>query len=450
MSARLNMNEIPLFSWKGITLTQVTNRIVKNNSTLSSILSKHDLYRALPLKIYRKDIVTGDATQCVQRSSVKIDDINMPNGTIINSSVQDTKDLVNTLDINLINNQTELLGKCKDNNECVANNARRRVRSSGMIKRQFDLSKNNDTYCTSTKQYLVSRNRDFEHNQYNNIRVGTANVKPGEAQSATNVYSSNGLSHCQAYYIGTSLTFQYQWINGIYYNVVIPVGYYRVEDLNSVLQLVMAANRHYLVKNVNQARVFLLQIGYNNFYDTVELSTMAMSTSIFNDPQSNYVMPKDEYGTTVTAWSVPNNTVVPGFKILANDLQKIIGFDAGNYPDIPIPMNIGDPVQDPLTDQVFESSNQPILKPLYVPIYYKPNNPQFAQQGGVTSSSLILRKKYNSINCNSNDKTGCSLAYGVPEYGYTKKDKIGYPNIKTPLFPKYGGQKTCDVYTSKR
>lgn len=450
MSARLNMNEIRYFSWKGKTFTQVTNRIVKNNAKLSSEISKNNLFRALPLKIYRKDVVTSDSTQCVQRASIKIDDINMPNGTIINSAVVNTKDLVNTLDINLVNNNTELLGHCKDQNECVANNARRRVRSSGMIKRQFDLSKNNDTYCTSTKQYLVSRNRDFDHNQYNNIRVGTANVKPGEAQSATNIYSSNGISHCQAYYIKSSLTFQYQWIDGVYYNVVVPVGYYRVEDLNNVLQRAMAARRHYLVRNVNQGRVFLLEIGYNNYYDKVELSVTAMSSSIFNDPQSNYVMPKDEYGTTVTDWSVPNNTVVPGFKILANELQNIIGFTAGNYPSIPIPVNIEDPVQTPLTNQVFESQNTPLLKPLYVPIYYKPNNPQFAQQGGVTSSSLILRKKYNTINCNGRDSTGCSLAYGVAEYGYTKKDKAGYPNIKTPLFPKYSGQRSCDVYISKR
>ena len=83
----------------------------------------------------------------------------------------------------------------------------------------------------------------------------------------------------------------------------------------------------------------------------------------------------------------------------------------------------------------------------YVPIYYKPNNPGFGQQGAVSSSSLIARKRYNAITTVGGtfrtafgNQTGDAVAYGVPEYGYTLKDRIGFPKLQTPVVSKYNGK----------
>ena len=65
-------------------------------------------------------------------------------------------------------------------------------------------------------------------------------------------------------------------------------------------------------------------------------------------------------------------------------------------------------------------------------IYYKPNNVQFAQQGGVSSSSRLLRLKLNTINNNANSvKTAygkgaaSALAYsGRPETPFITKQKF--------------------------
>ena len=82
----------------------------------------------------------------------------------------------------------------------------------------------------------------------------------------------------------------------------------------------------------------------------------------------------------------------------------------------------------------------------YVPVHYKPNNEKFAQQGAVDSSSRLTRLKYDVITdigntyrvafdkYGSGNATANALAYGVPANGYTIKDKIGYPNPKTPIF----------------
>lgn len=79
----------------------------------------------------------------------------------------------------------------------------------------------------------------------------------------------------------------------------------------------------------------------------------------------------------------------------------------------------------------------------YVPVYYKPNNAKFAQQGGVSSSSRLVRLKYDTITDAGasmtkvyGNHTANAMSYGVPVNGYTIKDKIGYPNICTPIFPK--------------
>ena len=72
-------------------------------------------------------------------------------------------------------------------------------------------------------------------------------------------------------------------------------------------------------------------------------------------------------------------------------------------------------------------------------VTYNPSNTQFAQNGGVTASSLIARVKYNAIQDAASKManplgiaTANAMAYGVSESGYTVKDKIGYPN---PTYP---------------
>jgi hypothetical protein len=109
----------------------------------------------------------------------------------------------------------------------------------------------------------------------------------------------------------------------------------------------------------------------------------------------------------------------------------------------------------PSTISLFSSTSTPEVKPLYTPLYYKPNNPKFAQQGGVSCSSLVSRKKYDTITNNTEIYRSAyglhvanAMAYGVPANGYTVKDKIGYPMTNTPVFSKYSNEvRTCTAKT---
>jgi len=356
---------------------------------------------------------------------------------------------VNTIDNIFPNNTCERYENCSVVLSPAAN-ARNRVRSSGMIKRKFNEGRNNDTYYTSSSQYLNSRNRTFAQNQYNYIRQGNSTAKPGSSLSSANVYSPNGLNHCAKYFIAQNTSFEYKWVNTTTYSVAIPSGYYTLDDLNRVFKQAMFANLHYFIKDpngttteyYNENITFALNIGYNNNTNLIELQSYRVDKDAF--PSSNFTVPTPSNG--VATWGVPNTSgLYPQFVIANNSFQSAIGLNAASYPS----------TNATSTDvyKVATSTFSPGIQPLYVKLYYKPSNPQFAQQGGVNSSDLITRKKYNSITNSSaayrtafGGAVANALAYGVPSNGYTVKDKIGYPMKKTPTFTKYSDEmKQCSV-----
>lgn len=463
MSALLNLNSIPLIPWKGRTFNQIHSSFQKNGQLSSSIIENPHLFAANPLKIYRREIASTTLANCSSNSSLRIDIFNRPNGTINNTKAAIVNDLVNTLDNTFPNNTCDKYEKCSVVLS-PAENARNRVRSSGMIKRKFNEGRNNDTYYTSSSQYLTSRNRTFAQNQYNYIRQGDSSAKPGSSLSSANVYSPNGLNHCKKHYIAQDTSFGYTWINkydastppviipdATTYNVAIPAGYYTLDDLNRVFKQAMFNNSHYFIKNPSGPTPeyysdnvsYALNIAYNNNNDVIELQSFRIDADTFN---ASIFRAPTGLGALVN-WAVPTSGsgLYPQFVISDNILQSAIGFNAASYPS-----------SNATAADVYKvaiSSFSPGIKPLYVKLYYKPNNPQFAQQGGVNSSDLITRKKYNSITNSSaayrtafGGAVANALAYGVPSNGYTVKDKLGYPMKKTPTFSKYSDEmKQCSV-----
>jgi len=453
MSARLNLNPIPDIKWKGNTFQQISAGIKYNKSTAT--VSGKTLFKAFPLKIHRKEIASVDLDRCNIRTSVKINDFDMPGGTLI-TSLETSKGLVNTEDINYENNSCQHPTSATDSARCEVFlspevNARRRVRSSGMIKRKFNTAANNDTYYTSSNQYLVSRNRSFLQNQYFHIREGDVTVKPGTNSSKQNIYSANGINHCSKFTFHNNVTYQYQWIDGSgsvgdgsgnYYDVTVPAGSYDIADFNTILHNAMYTNTHYYTALPQKNIVYLLNFAYDN--DTQKLVIQAYYSDTDTYTTTNY-----DYPIVLTlTWATPDISTlgsrIPRIVIPSDSvLYKALGFDAGTYPTSTTLS----------TNQYIQGTGSPGIQPNYVPIYYKPSNPQFAQQGAVSSGDLITRKKYDAITkvgysfrSAYGAETADAVAYGVPQYGYTKKDKEGYPVKKTPTFSKYSNiMKQCSL-----
>lgn len=152
--------------WKGKSFTQIVMEISKND-TVNDTTFGTNLFRALPNKVFRKEIASKPMNLYNHSTKISIEDINSPGGVIMNSSSKNAVDLTNKTTEGLVNfmntkdivsnNETEQPGLCIDPNICREVNARNRVRTSGIVK---------PNYNYNTNQYLHRRKKTFEQNQY--------------------------------------------------------------------------------------------------------------------------------------------------------------------------------------------------------------------------------------------------------------------------------------------
>ena len=465
MSAIL-MNQIPIMKWKGSTFNQVVTHIKKNGTTANESLG-NNIFSALPLKTYRKEIGTGSCTS--SRNTTTIEELNRPGSSIVNSKSPVCNGLVNIVDFNVPYNSSEKIGECAS--ECVVGtpetNARRRVRSSGMIKKQFDLSTEKPTYYTDSRQYLNSRNKTYAQNNFHYFREGDATAVQGSSQSIANIYTTNTTTDCKRHYLSADTSFTYQWVAGNptgaatgspptdsegnviaetagqygTFTVDLKKGFYDVSDINRVLHSQMSLNEHYFVDNRNGSKQFFINFVFNSTTKLVELQINPISQTIINEQGLVRPTIETDSGSRDPVWNVPTETVIPIVDVLDNEFKVLVGFTVGTYPS-----------SNQTTQYVVasNSSDGPAIKPRYTRVYYKPNNHQYAQQGAVSSSSRITRLKYNAITNSASSYRNAfgphvanALAYGVPANGYTVKDKIGYPLPKTPTFTSTGEQRNC-------
>jgi len=465
MSATLNMNAKRNISWKGKTFNQVVAGLKKNINTFSTE-SHYGFFLAPPLKHYRREI--ANTNTCKTRANVSVDAFLQPGGTIDNT--MSTVPPTYVSEFNLTENNTERpVGRCDTVACSKSDDARRRVRSSGNIKRKFTAS--NDTYYTSNTEYLISRNRTVKQNEVFSIRYGNPTYKPGSPDSIPNIYTPNGINHCaKASFNGFSSSplFQYQWIDATVYNFTVADGNYDIGELNLLFQTVLMARGHYYTDTMNGSKVFLFNFAYDTLSAKVQLQCFATDETIHTA----------RYTRGNISWEIPRGTIVPQIRILNNVFQTILGIPAGNYP----PADISNPVAKGQLQPVsrlgspnagyasniytpglsagvitlyvtnlpaFATGSQgnqfktgtvnPTIGTPYVPLYYKPSNSKFASQGGVDSSARLTRLKYDTVTNSANTfmtaygkQTANALAYGVQSPGYTIKDKVGYPAAKTP------------------
>jgi hypothetical protein len=428
-----------IIPWKGATFQELSAG-VKFNSAPS--VSTASLFLPNSLRIYRKEIASTSIGRCNPRTSVKIDDYNRPGGTIT-TDVITLSGLSNVGDIVYENNTSlhppaNCIPRDTMGNAFMspADNAKRRVRSSGMIKKNSD-------YYTSTQQYLGSRNISYDQNQYFHVKYGSSTVKPGSAGAISNIYQSNGINKCPKYTISNT-SFTYYWVDDTSVEVTVPAGQYDIDDLNLLLHNAMVTNFHYYTTDA-LTKVFLLSFGYDSTSDTIII--YANANTLENYPVSTYSVP---LAPSTPTWNLSLDKI-PGIVILDAIIGNALGFQPNNetytYPYVAgrnSTMNLS-----------VQGSVAPGIQPRYRRIYYKPNNPQFGVQGAVSSSDRLTRIKYDTITAVGSSfrsvygaQTANALAYGSSAYGYTLKERIGFSMKKTPTFSTYSSEmKQCPVKT---
>jgi hypothetical protein len=450
MSARIK--ESPIIKWKHSdnTFTQISSGVKYNNPNISS--DKSAYFRAMPLKIYRKEIVT-DVAVSNPRTSGRIFDFDRPGGT----TITDTPECIGIKSTQIINTTVD---KGCENKDAICSvflsaedNARRRVRSSGMIRKQYNANTTAPTYFTDTKQYLESRSLSYKSNSNFHVYSGDVTSTAGSSGASSNIYTSSSGQNCKKENLSTEGSFKYIWFNDLSYNVVIPPGQYDVNDLNNILQTTMANNYHYFIEEPTRRKIFPISLKYNQ-----ERRLMLVETFGYNKSNTTtYIgeIDPDELENP-PLWFTNNIPDSPNTKNVqlsfddagATELYTKMGFTQG-IGELPASNSAGLGI---ITEVLNEKT---AFYPRRKIVYYKPSNHSFATQGAVSSSDLITRRKYNTINTVAGsmrsaygNQTASAIAYGVPSYGYTKKDKIGYPMKKIPTFSKYSDiMKKCSVRT---
>ena len=484
MSAKLNQTQVPYTQWKSMPAIQVTTTRQKNGTLFtnrpirnvfrSTYIPKGTSHRinkksgARPLKIYRRELIVDLSRNCTgnPRTSTSIDELARPNGYLVNSKQEG---LVNYLDLELPNGKYENgTQTCNNANTCMVTNALRRVRSSGNMKRQNALFPDTGAYYTSTNQYLVGRNRTFAQNQYSLVRYGDAsllNTNPGTTSfdkynlnvfTKNNAFSTNGIMHTSKYVIypeydgigtanndqGNVLPYEYgpidnfieyTWLDGIVYSIHFPYGEYTIDVFNARMIDGMIQNKHYYVNTSTGSKIFLMRFIYNTVQCKVEFQSLNCMPYASNS--TNYKSADSGTYSGNTSNVLPQ-LIVPSDSSIKNafGLSSSPGYDS--YPSSPTAANFPNNANYAITSNI-----QHGLYPNYSVIHYKPNNPKFAQQGAVSSSSLVSRKKYDTITTTAQTYMGPfgsnvanALSYSVSENINNYKAKLGYPLTSTPVF----------------
>jgi hypothetical protein len=473
MSATLNFNEKRNIAWKGQTFNQIVAGLKMNTRTFSTT-STQGFFLAPPQKHYRREIAS--TTDVCSTKGVNYGEaFFQPGGSIVNTTGYGAYSVDFSQSTDKSNNPT---GKC-DTVACSKQaDARRLVRSSGGVRKKYNAS--NDTYYTSTTQYLNSRNRTVKQNEYSYVRTGDPSYKPGSPNSIANVYRASGINHCAKFHFTSNPLFQYQWLDGVVYNFSMAPGFYDLGELMSAFYSTLTSRLQYYNDSVSGGKVFLYNIVYDTLSDKVQIQCFATNTTIH--PSTRYSIP---VGAPAP---IPDYTIVPQIRILANEMVSALGIPSANYPYADISGNtsgqrnqtqpaIRNPGGESSQYNVYGSSGatyysttpnttspgvaggnqfytgtvKPGIATPYVPLYYKPSNSKFANQGGVDSSARLNRLKYDTVTNSANTfmtaygkATADAYAYGVPSPGYTLKDKVGYGPSLAPTF-KNNSVQSCPV-----
>jgi hypothetical protein len=151
--------------------------------------------------------------------------------------------------------------------------------------------------------------------------------------------------------------FSYIWVDGTINQVVMPPSgiHLSLAQLNSYLQSVMVANKHYYIKG--SSFVYLLEILVNQSRYSYQINAFATSATIAT--ANGWVQP------TGFTWTNPVNSIVPIFVVPNTDFQDLIGFSAGNYPNATISGSTPNQVETPVISSPYSvlSGYAPQIEP---------------------------------------------------------------------------------------
>lgn len=427
-----------LTKWKGFTHFQLAPFLHKNQYTggLLDSVKQIPLRNAPPVQHYRREIVAvlnalaESPETCSYNGSFSqtLDHGNQPGGTF---GYTHDKDIYTSPQ-----NQTGCICAAVHNDSTA--NALRRVRSKGAIQPS-------SSYSSDNRQYLQRRQKTFAQNTFHFVRPGATDGL-GDGMSGTHVFAAQGgattgtamssaWNQCRKFLLDTSVTLEYKWLFDsatTTYQVVIPPGEYNTAELNRVFQQGMVDNGTYLLHTGTAipTKIFLLDIVYNLDTLKIDLICRFYNWILFDYPLYQVAGGGIPAADLILLQTTPTTTYSPYFVLSDATLCiTMLGFQGGvgNYPQNFDPNVLYSTTGASRITASSTTAGQAGLvpPPPITPVYWKPSNTNFAQDGAVDSSTLILRKTRRVLDARP------------PNSIFTDDKKKEYPIRKTPHFPKY-------------
>jgi hypothetical protein len=191
----------PNVAWKGHTFNQIGPVTVFNRPSNNPALAQTNIFHAQPIKHWRRELPgTTSAASCSNSGRYhnprRLGEINQPGGIITNSvATQYMQDIIAPI------LPPEQICTAGTDAECmsVQANAKRRARSSGMIRKlpaTLTAGPQQPNYFTTAEQRLYARNKTVEQNQITLMQRGDATITPGQPGTYDNVYASGTATSC--------------------------------------------------------------------------------------------------------------------------------------------------------------------------------------------------------------------------------------------------------------
>lgn len=442
-----------IVSWKGLSIQEISLRSLQNQNQNTD---KANIFLRPPIKLYRKETpYSGSGSRKVGtfRERQSLDDINRPGGLSVyqGSATMSAACLTNNPVI-VLDPRPNIVNAYNQSNCNDATNARRRVRTSGNLTNAFN-SRNQTSYCTSTKQYLESRQLSFDQNKFQYFRQGNSDNTPGSVFTKNNIYAAQGTT-AQKYFLEADASFTYSFpVHAVVGSsayvltprpVVVPGNrFYDINDLNQVLFAAMVNYGDVYVDPTYQTNHAYLSLSYNNVQNYIVITAYPVVY-----PSASGVVvyaPSSQQGQVAAYQYYPYISMDTSF------FANWLGFPANSSSSFPsasdtttAPANVG-------SVRVSTSSLPFSINPTtFKPVFYKPTNYQYAQDGGVSSSDRILRLRYNTIVTNASTydspyggQVANALAYSVNDRVYSLKDQMGFPLTKSPHVDAITGEVRC-------
>jgi hypothetical protein len=220
-----------------------------------------------------------------------------------------------------------------------------------------------------------------------------ANIKPNSGNS-TFLYSFPQTVHFQNDFVAVQQVslynsvynitsafgnnkFSYTWVDGTVVNVNFPDGSYTIFAINTFLQSVMVSNKHYTTDTNGLTNLYYLEIIPNVVTYSYQINCYPVNTT---NAGAYTVVPAGATWTLANCNTSAGGAITPTITIPATNIQTLLGFTSGTYPNCVITPSVTPYVQTPTQTTTYSilSQNAPQInpQPSYLGLCSLVNNPK--------------------------------------------------------------------------